>query len=90
MASNSHSAESLTGYDHQFVDPTPDDLLCLICLFVARDPKQVICCGKVYCKSCLEDHKIHSQTQKPLCPQCRKEFNSFDDKRSEYNLKGKR
>ena len=92
MASSSHSTESSKGYDHQFVDPIPDDLLCLICLSVARDPQQVTCCGKVYCNSCLEDHKSHSQTRirRPLCPQCRKKFNIFADKRSKYHLEAKR
>ena len=42
------------GYSCQFLEPTPDALTCLICTFVARDPQQAICCGKVFCKGCLE------------------------------------
>ena len=69
---------SLKGYDHQFIDQPPDDLLCLICLSAARDPQQLTCCGKVLCKVCLEDLKKHSND----CPQCRKPIVSFPDTRS--------
>ena len=72
--------EGKKGYDHQFVEPPPDDLLCLICLCVARDPQQINCCGKVLCKVCLEEHKQHSD----YCPQCRKPIKSFADKRSKF------
>jgi hypothetical protein len=71
---------NLKGYDHQFVDPPSNDLLCLICLCVARDPQQINCCGKVFCKECLEEHKKHSNN----CPQCREHIVSFADKRSKY------
>ena len=75
----SSNAQNLKGYDHQFVDPPPDDLHCLICLSVARDPHQINCCGKVLCRVCLDEHKRYSND----CPQCRMEINSFADKRSE-------
>ena len=76
------SAEEKKGYDHQFVEPPPDDLLCLICLCVARDPQQINCCGKVLCKGCLREHKEHSDD----CPQCREPINSFADKRGKFLL----
>jgi hypothetical protein len=72
------SSTPLTGYDHQFVEPAPDSLLCLIYLSVAREPQQVSCCGKVICRGCLEEQKKHSDS----CPQCRKDIISFSDKRS--------
>ena len=75
----SSNAQNLKDYDHQFVDPPPDDLHCLICLSVARDPHQINCCGNVLCKVCLDEHKRYSND----CPQCRMEINSFADKRSE-------
>lgn len=71
-------APSLKGYDCQFVDPPPDDLICLICLSVARYPQQINCCGKVICKACLDEHKQYSYAN---CPQCRKVISSFADKR---------
>ena len=74
------SVGDLKGYDHQFLEPPPDGLLCLICLCVARDPQQINCCGKVFCKGCLEVHKKHST----VCPQCRKDIVSFADKRGKH------
>ena len=47
------------GYDCKFVDTPPDKLVCQICLLVARTPHQVTCCGRVYCKTCLDEHKRH-------------------------------
>ena len=78
MASN--TVQNSKGYEHQFVDPPPDDLVCLICFSVARDPQQVNCCGKVLCRTCLEEHEEYSN----LCPQCRVDITSFPDKRSKY------
>ena len=74
MAANS---QDIKGYDHEFVDPPPSDLLCLICLCVARNPQQVNCCGKVLCKVCLDEYKKSYS----VCPQCRTSINSFADKR---------
>ena len=79
MASN--TVQNLKRSDHQFVDPPPDDLVCLICLSVARDPQQVNCCGKVLCRTCLQEHKRYSN----ICPQCRVDITSFSDKRSKSN-----
>lgn len=71
-------AKGLGGYDYKFTEPIPDDLLCLICTFVARDPQQLTCCGKIFCTSCLD---ILGKNQP--CPNCRKEkWKSFSDKRS--------
>ena len=78
MASN--IVQSLKGYDHQFVDPPTGDLLCLICLSVARNPHQINCCGKILCRACLDEHRRYSND----FPQCRKDINSFADKRSKF------
>ena len=80
MASNCD--QTLKGYEHQFVDSPPDILHCLICLFVAKDPQQVNCCGKVLCRTCLEEHKRYSNS----CPQCRKDITSFADKISKLYI----
>ena len=76
----SKADDDVKGYDHQFLDPPPDELLCLICTLVARDPQQTICCGKVYCKVCVDELAEHSDK----CPQCREEINCFPDKRSKF------
>ena len=76
---------SVGGYVCEFVETPPDDLMCLICTFAAKDPHQLTCCGKICCQVCLEENKKSSMTNK--CPQCRgDEVNSFADKMSKYNL----
>ena len=65
-------------YDHQFKEKYSDGLICLICLCVARDPLQIICCGKLFCRACLKEYKKGSSN----CPQCRVHIRSFTDKKS--------
>ena len=77
MASTAEKAKE-NGYDHKFVEPVPNELLCLICLLAARDPQQSTCCGKVFCETCVDELKKHSNK----CPGCRGDMNYFPDKRS--------
>jgi hypothetical protein len=68
------------GYDLDFVDNPPDDLLCLICLFPAKDAVQLNCCGKIFCHTCLSQY---SKTKKE-CSNCRRTTGTpFNDMRSE-------
>ena len=78
MASTAEKAKEEKGYDHKFVDPVPNELLCLICLLAARDPQQSTCCGKVFCETCVDELKKHSNK----CPGCRGDMKCFPDKRS--------
>jgi len=73
------------GYDCKFVETPPDKLMCQICLLVARTPDQMPCCGRIYCKACLDTHKRLSKT----CPNCRKARQSFPDTRGESKPEGK-
>ena len=50
----------LKGYDHQFVEPPPNEPLCLICLCVARDPQQIGCEMEVEQKD-LAEHEGDTQ-----------------------------
>ncbi len=61
------------GYDYQFVEKPSDDLKCLICLCVARDPQQHGGggCGKIYCTSCIDQYKETNDK----CPNCREVMN---------------
>ncbi len=73
----------LGGYDCEFIneDQIPDELMCLICNHVAKDPEQMTCCGKVFCDVCLK-----SLGKKP-CPTCRsKKIKHYPDKRGNYNI----
>ena len=40
---------------------------CPICLLVLREPYQATCCGKSFCKECIEETKSSSNT----CPTCK-------------------
>ena len=55
------------GYDCQFLSEPDDALKCLICLSVARDPRQHEECGKLFCSECIEKYGMY----KP-CPNCKK------------------
>ncbi len=68
--------------DYKFLTEPEDDLKCLICHEVARDPKQHEDCGKLFCEKCIEKYGMG----KP-CPNCRKEQPLyFYDNRSELRI----
>ncbi len=52
--------------DYQY-DTVPEECPCPVCLEVQVDPHQVTCCGKIFCKSCL-DQLIGGRQN---CPNCR-------------------
>ena len=58
--------------EYRFVSEPDDELKCLICLGIAKDPLQHVACGKLFCKACIENHG----TSKP-CPNCRVEQSPF-------------
>ena len=67
------STTQLGGYDYEFVDTNlPDEFLCPICTLVPRDVHQASCCGKTFCKSCLDELKRKSTNYR--CPICREDL----------------
>ena len=56
------------GFDCEFVEDVPSAFQCHcpICLLVLREPYHVTCCGKSFCKECIQ--RIVG-TNKP-CPTC--------------------
>ena len=84
---DSESDDENRGYDYTFVDPGPsDDQICPICHLVARKACQANCCGKIFCKGCLEILRHHSNEFN--CPLCRKSLGKryFKDKRMEREI----
>ena len=82
------------GYDYDFVNPTPDRLLCNICQLPCREPQQTRECGHLFCKSCIK--KLMSSTtmgwgrdyMSHACPVCRKEpFTIFPQLKDDREIK---
>ncbi len=66
----------MIGFECEFVEQPPKYLQseCPICLLVLRDPYQVTCCGKSFCKACIQEIKGRNQR----CPTCKeKRFKRF-------------
>ena len=74
------------GYDYDFVSTTPDRLICKICHLPSRDPYLSVCCGHVFCKSCLDKIKKASAITN-ACPVCRdEEFVTFPNKQANREI----
>ena len=77
------------GYNYDFVDgDPPEKYTCAICSFVARNPQQASCCGKVYCKHCLE--LLKGKDDHFECPNCKEELTNkyFRDRMVEKEIQG--
>ena len=75
------------GFECEFIENPPQWLQidCPVCLFVLREPYQATCCGKSFCKECIECIKANN---KP-CPCCKQEeFSDFPNKGLEQPLYG--
>ena len=72
-------------YQYDFVDPLPEECPCPVCLEVQVDPHQVTCCGKIFCKACLDQLIRRRQN----CPNCRKNIYDkyFPDVNTERKIK---
>ena len=80
---NRRKSISFGGYDADFINDPPDDLLCLICLFPAREATQLNCCGKIFCASCLQEYNRRNKQ----CSHCRSTTGAaFKDMRSKTLL----
>jgi len=76
------------GLEYQFVTPPQNMLLCKICHLPSRDPHLTICCGHVFCKSCLDGMKAIESVIKNICPMCRdKDFVTFPNKQIDREVK---
>lgn len=79
--------EDMGGYDYQFVDTVPDVFVCNICHLPSRDPYLSVCCGHLFCSSCLKNGAIVIK----ICPMCRsEEFTTFPNKQADREVKNLR
>ena len=70
-------SKNQVGFECEFVEPPVDYLQseCPICLHILREPYQVTCCGKSFCRQCIE--RVKGSNNKP-CPCCNKgDFNDY-------------
>ena len=67
----------MAGFECEFVEEPPKAFQCKcpICLLVLREPYQATCCGKSFCKVCVEPVKANNRP----CPACNgvERFNLF-------------
>ena len=75
-------------YEYVFIDNVPDRYICKICHSPSRDPLLTVCCGNVFCKSCLETAKLNPDIGN-ACPTCRNvtEFNTFPNKQLDREIR---
>ena len=69
MASHRVTPNNNGGYDYDLVSKPPDRLVCKICHLPSRDPYLSVCCGHLFCKSCLDNVKKAVLTSN-ACPVC--------------------
>ena len=75
------------GYDYELVSQPSDRLICKICHLPSRDPYLSVCCGHIFCKSCLDNVK-KATTITNACPVCRdEEFETFPNKAVDREVK---
>ena len=75
------------GYDCSFIDTPHDRFICKICHLPSRDPYLSVCCGHVFCKSCLDNVKKAAAITN-ACPVCRDEiFTTFPNKQAAREIK---
>jgi len=60
------------GYDYDFCSTIPERIVCKICQCPSRDPYLSLCCGHVFCKTCIDQMKKATATASN-CPMCRDE-----------------
>ena len=77
------------GYNYQYVESPPDQLVCNICQFPSRDPHLSVCCGQEFCKSCLDGSR--KATNSTACSVCQnEEFVTFPNKQADREIKSLR
>ena len=75
----------MAGCECEFVEKPPKAVQseCPICLLVLREPYQATCCGKSFCKECIERIKTSIKS----CPTCNDgNFNIFHNKGLQQSL----
>ena len=75
----------MAGIEYEFVEKPPKYFQseCPICLLVLREPYQATCCGKSFCKKCIDGIKVRNGR----CPTCKTDnFFSYPNKGLQQSL----
>ena len=48
------------GYDCDFINEVPENLICSVCHFALKEPVQLEVCGHGMCRSCFNQLKDHA------------------------------
>ena len=66
----------MAGFDCDFVSPPPNCIQthCPVCLYILKEPHQATCCGKSFCKTCIQQVK---SSGRKCCPTCSKRGRAF-------------
>ena len=77
-----------SGFDCEFVVKPPNALQseCPVCLQVLREPYQTTCCGKSYCRVCIDQLKA-GRSKCPCCNRPIKDFPNIGLQQSLYDFK---
>ena len=78
------------GYEYDFSSTLPDRIVCKICQCPNRDPYLSICCGHVFCKTCIDQVKRASLSNlsSTACPMCHdEEFHIVPNEQIDHEAK---
>ena len=80
------------GYEYDFSSALPDRIVCKICQCPSRNPYLSICCGHVFCKTCISINQVKRASSSNLasaaCPMCRdEEFPTVPNKQIDREVK---
>ena len=64
------------GYKYEFVKTPPERVICEICHNPPKEPYQTLCCGHIFCKTCLDSQK-KAKSINYACPICRSKADDF-------------
>jgi len=65
----------------------PDHLVCKTCQLASRDPHLSMCCGHIFCKSCVDGVKKSNYTTCPILVCRNKAFSTVLNKQIDRKVK---
>jgi len=89
--SASYDLNQSGGYDYKFMVEPSEDFICTLCHLVLKNPLQLEDCGHIFCKSCYESMKSHTEANflELICPLDRQKIHPthvFKDKATERKI----